>query len=316
VNAESGWIHDRAIALTNEPPGEPLVVWEDTTNYMSIERGHIIRLSDGLFLVRCSEREGRFGIDEQPKFWVKRAIELADGRTYILKLACVEEFRIHVGVREVRCFRSAEKEARVLELVRGDSRFMQGHTAFDGCGNRVHVIEFVHGTDLLTWLHSLPMPHEEYSHQLLPGILGKIAGCFAGIQVLHDAGLCHGDIRNDHLLIDRTTGCYKWIDFDLNESSPWFDVWSAGNILHCVTAKGFVTFREVIHSHNELSGRLSGDDASVFFPNRVMNLRKVYPYLPEKLNEILSRFSAGARTPYDRMGQIVEDLEACVASMS
>jgi len=48
----------------------------------------------------------------------------------------------------------------------------------------------------------------------------------------------------------------------------------------------------------------------VFFPHRIMNLWKVYPYLPSALNEILRRFSAGARAPYDRMSQIANDLRA------
>jgi serine/threonine protein kinase len=316
LSADERWIRERSRELTGEPPAEPLAVWTDTTNYMSIERGHIVRLDERLFLVRCSEHEGRFGIDDQPKFWVKRALDLASGRMFILKLACQEEFRIHVGAREVRCFRSAAKESRVLDLVRGDPRFMQGSTVIDSAGHPVQIIEFLPGTDLLTYLSSLALPHETYFHRFLRDILAKIADCLAGIQRLHDAGLCHGDIRNDHLLIERSTGIYKWIDFDLDESSPWFDVWSAGNVLHCVGAKGFVTFREAIVARPELSGRLTGDDASVFFPNRVMNLRKVYPYLPEALNRVLCRFSTGSQAPYERMSQIADDLQDCVAQMS
>jgi hypothetical protein len=35
------------------------------------------------------------------------------------------------------------------------------------------------------------------------------------------------------------------------------------------------------------------EDASVFFPNRVMNLRKVYGYIPGRLNSVLLPLSAG-----------------------
>jgi hypothetical protein len=160
------------------------------------------------------------------------------------------------------------------------------------------------------------MPHEEYFRTLLPGVLRNIAGSLRGIQRLHEAGLCHGDIRNDHLLIERTTGCYKWIDFDLNEDSAWFDVWSTGNILHCVVGKGFVTFREAIEACPALSGHLTDEDASVFFPNRVMNLRKVFPYVPQALNEVLLRFSGGARAAYDRVSQVADDVAACADSMT
>jgi hypothetical protein len=52
----------------------PPVVWQDTSNFMSIERDHIVELAGSLFLIRGNEHEGRFGLDDQPKFWVKRAL--------------------------------------------------------------------------------------------------------------------------------------------------------------------------------------------------------------------------------------------------
>lgn len=282
---------------------------------MSIERGHIVDLQGDLFLIRGNEHEGRFGIDDQPKFWVKHAVDLRSGRLHILKLVCQEEFKIHVGPREVRCSRSAPKEARVLELVSGDGRFMQGRLASDARGNLVRIIDFVSGIDLLSYLQSMSMSHQEYFQSRFPGILARIVHSLEGIQRLHDAGLCHGDIRNDHLLVERQTGCYKWIDFDLNQDGPFFDVWSAGNILHCVVGKGFVTFHDAIHQQPELAARLWREDASVFFPNRVMNLRKVYPYVPEALNQVLCRFSGGSATNYDRISQVTMDLADCAASM-
>jgi serine/threonine protein kinase len=309
------WIRERALRFANESlPAEP-VVWDDTTNFMSIERGHLIRLPNRLFLVRSNEHEGRFGIDEQPKFWVKHAVDLATGRMHILKLACEEQFNVHVGAREIRCFRSAVKEARVLQLVEGDPRFMQGRSEPDSHGNLVRIIDFISGPDLLSYLQSIRLQHEQYFHAAVPGVLQKVAQAFEGIQRLHDAGLCHGDIRNDHLLVERQTGSYKWIDFDLNEDSPLFDVWSAGNILHCVVAKGFVTFHGAVQAAPEMASTLWREDASVFFPYRVMNLRKIYPYVPEKLNEVLCRFSVGCAAPYESMSQVAADVADCAASM-
>jgi hypothetical protein len=219
-----------------------------------------------------------------------------------------------VGATEVLCVRNAQKEARVLELVRGDPRFMQGRSTHDARGNLVRVIDFIRGTDLLTYIGSIRLPHREYCAAMLPAILTKVADNIAALQPLHDAGLCHGDIRNDHLLVERETGTYKWIDFDLEQLSAGFDVWSVGNVLHCVAAKGFLTFRDAIEMRPELSGRLSQDDASVFFPHRIMNLKKVYPYLPGKLNDVLLRFSFGARSGYDRISQITDDLAECAAA--
>lgn len=309
------WIRERLRRFGMQPISGPPVVWHYTNNYMAIERDHIIDLAGNLFLIRCNEREGRFGMEDQPKFWVKRALDLDTGQMHILKLVFREEFKIRVGNLQVKCVRSAEKEGRVLELVRGDGRFMQGRTALDSRGNLVRVIDFISGVDLLSYLHSIRLRHEEYASTLLPGILARIRESCGGILRLHDAGLCHGDIRNDHLLIERETGCYKWIDFDLNQDFSDFDVWSVGNILHCVVAKGFVTFPDAMRIQPGLSGQLREDDASVFFPHRVMDLRKVYPYLPLKLNDVLLRFSFGARACYDRVSQIMDDLSDCAQSM-
>ncbi len=307
------WIRERLRRLGMQPIPGPPVVWHDTRNYMSIERGQIIELAGDLFLVRGNEHEGRFGLDDQPKFWVKRALDLNTGKAHILKMVIKESFIVSVGPREVLCFRSAEKESKVLDLVRGDPRFMQGRTTCDASGNPVRVIDYIRAIDLLSYLHSLQVGHEQYCHTLLPAILAKVADNIAALARLHEAGICHGDIRNDHLLIERETGSYKWIDFDLDQGFADFDLWSVGNILHCVVAKGFMTFRDALDTRPELSGKLSHDDASVFFPYRVMNLRKIHPYLPEKLNDVLLRFSFGARVGYDRISQITDDLAECIS---
>lgn len=306
------WIRERARCLVGAILPDRPIVWDDTTPFMSIERDHVISLGGSLFLVRCNEHEGRFGIDDQPKFWVKRALDLATGRMHILKLAFPEEFKIHVGGLEIRCCRRPEKEASVLEFVRGDGRFMQGRTVYDTAGNMIRIVDFISAVNLLVYLRSISLRHEEYFQTLLPGILARVVESLRAIERLHDAGFCHGDIRNDHVLIENGTGCYKWIDFDLAQDSLGFDVWSTGNILHCVAAKGFLTFRDALEARPELAGRLSDGDASVFFPQRVMNLRKVYPYMPAGLNDVLCRFSAGARVPYEKISQVTDDLAACV----
>src|SRR3972149_8942862 len=101
------WIRSRAQQGANRHPSGPPVVFSDTTHYMSIERDHIIDLQGSLFLVRCNEREGRFGLEDQPKFWVKRALSLESGRTYILKLVFQEEFLVRVGPLQAEWVRSA-----------------------------------------------------------------------------------------------------------------------------------------------------------------------------------------------------------------
>jgi hypothetical protein len=192
---------------------------------------------------------------------------------------------------------------------------MQGRTCRDTRGNLVRVIDFIKGVDLFNYLHSLSLHHEEYIETIFPEILAKTMGCLGAIQFLHEAGLCHGDIRNDHIFIENETGRFRWIDFDLTQDFPDFDVWSIGNILHCIVGKGFVKFRDVLKERPELRDRLTEEDASAFFPYRIMNLRKVYPYLPEKLNDVLVNFSVGAPANYDRVEQVLDDLGDCASAM-
>jgi serine/threonine protein kinase len=309
-------ISDRIAALTNEAPRHPPVVVRDTSNFMTIDRDAVIEVGGQLYLVRRNEREGRFGLEEEPKFWVKQAIGLADGKTYILKLVFHENFVSRIGGLRIRCTRSATKEAEVLDAVRGDSRFMQGHTVPDARGNLVRVIEFITGPSLYNQFITSELPHEQYFHEELPKVLTHILECFAAIQKLHHRGLCHGDIRNDHILIDRESGEYRWIDFDMSQDFPDYDVWSMGNILHCTVGNNVVTFRDVRAEQPELAESLTENDASVFFRHRVMNLRKVFPYVPEKLNTILMSFSIGTETFYDTAQQVIDDVADFVASQS
>ncbi len=45
-------------------------VFEDTSSSMAIAYGHVLRLNGNDYLVMGNMTEGRFGIDDQPKFWV------------------------------------------------------------------------------------------------------------------------------------------------------------------------------------------------------------------------------------------------------
>jgi tRNA A-37 threonylcarbamoyl transferase component Bud32 len=300
---------ERARILTGRPLGGPPVVFRDTTSFMSIDRDHLIVLGDEVFLVTGTEREGRFGLEGEPKFWVKRALDLRTGARCILKLVFQEAFRITILDRTLTCVRSAEKEGRVLEAVRGDLRFMQGRVARDEAGNPVRIIDYITGRDLLSWLSGLPMPHEEYFERVFPGVLAEVIGLLDGLARLHACGLCHGDIRNDHVLVEEPGGRFRWIDFDLDQGSLEHDLWTVGNILHCVVAKGFTTFSDSIAARPELAQCLTEEDRCVVFPSRVMNLRKVYPYIPEPLNDVLLRFAVGARARFPSVAEVVAALQ-------
>lgn len=308
------WISQQMLEITGRPLKNQPVVFEDTSAYMSIERDDIIDLDGELYLVRCNERELRCGLSDQPKFWVKRSMYLENGDVFVLKLVVREEFTARIGNLEMKCSRDEEKEGRVLERVRGDSRFMQGHSVPDAAGNLVRVIEFIRGPSLIDYLHQIDLPHEEYFDLRFPEILGRTIGGLEAIQFLHDVGLHHGDIRSDHILVESTSGDFKWIDFDLTQDYPDYDLAGVGNILHVIVGKQLIRFREILRAQPSLSSALHWADGASLFPHRVMNLHEVFPYVPKKLNDILMRFSIGASLPYESIGQVVDDLKECASS--
>ena len=310
------WILKQIEKFSDRPYKTQPKVFDDTSHYMSIERDHLIELNEKLYLIRTNELEGRFGIDDQPKFWVKRAISLHNGKKYIIKLVFHEDFKIHIGFLQIRCSRSPDKEGDVLDLVRGDDRFMQGQGGLDKKGNLVRIIDFIKGSHLLKYVSDIPVGHEEYFNNYFPKIFGNLMDCIRGIKFLHDNKLCHGDIRNDHIYIDQVSGRYKWIDFDLKQDFTDFDVWSIGNILNYIAGKGFTTFKEIHKGKPDKFENLLENDASVFFPHRVMNLGKVFPYIPDSYQDILKKFSLEADVNYSNIDQILTDLEDCAESLN
>ncbi len=297
-----------------ELPAVPRVV-RDTSNFIAIDRGDVVDLAGHPYLVVGHEREGRFGIDDQPKYWVKRAVSLRTGRTHVLKLVHHESFSTEVHGHHHACERSAAKEAKVLELVRGHPNFMHGTAVLDEAANLVRVIDFIEGKTLLEHVGGLAMSHEEYVASALPPLLAEVYDCVDGIAFLHAHELCHGDIRNDHVILDDRTGRARWIDFDYTRPSLEFDVWSLGNVLNCVLAKGFVTFHELRRSRPDLLARVGAEDASVFFPHRVMNVDRIHPLLPSCLARLLRRFAQGDCVRYEGVDQLRDELGACMDAL-
>ncbi len=292
------------------PYGTVQVV-EDTTSIMNIYRGQILRLGDGEYFILGDIHEPRFGMQDQPKYWVKKVADLSDGTVRIIKLVFHEEFVAHMGPIRIRCFRSPEKEARVLELATGNPRFMQGRAFIDPAGNNVRLIDFINGDTLYDTLMNLEMEHEDYFHTRFPGILAQLCDCMDAIALLHAHGLCHGDIRNDHIIIEDGTELFRWIDFDLTQRFSDYDVWSLGNLLQFCAGKGIRTFHEVESGDiypDSVRQSLSSDDAMGFYKYRIMNLRKLFGYIPKRFNDILMRFAVNTTTFYDRVDQLSSDV--------
>ena len=63
----------------------------DTTDFFRVDYGDVVVLGDDSYLIRHNAKEGRFGIDDDVKFWVKRAIDLKTGNPKILKLVLLRK---------------------------------------------------------------------------------------------------------------------------------------------------------------------------------------------------------------------------------
>jgi hypothetical protein len=284
----------------------------DTSDFFRVEYDDVV-IFDGIpYLIRHNAKEKRFGLEDEVKFWVKRAIDLRGGELKIIKLVFHEKFISHIGDIEFECFRSPKKEARILDLVFNRKNFMHGCSARDEKGNLVRILEFIQGKPLSSFVKNLRLDHEAYFADQFPSVLDQFISCICGIRFLHEHGEKHGDIRRDHILIDRESGDYRWIDFDYNyrhrENIYGYDLFGLGNILVFLVGMGDVLLRDLkAQRHAALSG-LHEEDLNIVFNNRIVNLKKIYPYIPESLNRVLMHFSKGANWFYENTSQLLDDL--------
>jgi hypothetical protein len=291
-------------------------VFTDTGNFFAIDYGDIIEVEGRRYLIKGHEREERFGLDE-PKFWVKKAVDMASGERKIIKLAFFETFETSIGAFRIPCFRNPEKEGAVLAIVEGHPHFMHGHAYLDAKGNSVRVIDIVPGKNLYRYLSGLDMDHREYFFEVFPSVLGNLIKAFESLRVLHMNGLRHGDVRNDHIIIEEGTGNYVWIDFDYDYESmenPFsLDIMGLGNILLYTIGKGFHNMQEEDETgalvYKDLRKIAVAEDFSILHKWRFMNLKKLYPYIPNGLNDILAHFTLGANIFYESVDEVVEDLK-------
>jgi len=287
-------------------------IHSDTTDFFQVEYDDIVILKDKPYLIRHNAKEQRFGLEDDVKFWVKRAVDLEDGSLKIMKLVFYEKFMSRIGDIEFECFRSPKKEARILDLVNGHRNFMHGYSVPDDRGNLIRVLDFIKGNTLANHVARMDMDHETYYHEQFPGILGQFTECVKAIRFLHDHGERHGDIRRDHILIDQETGDYRWIDFDYNyrhrENIYGYDLFGLGNILVFLAGKGDLLVTDLHKASHPCLETLGEADLNIVFHHRVVNLKKIYPYIPESLNQIFMHFSKGANRFYDHTSQMLDDL--------
>jgi Protein kinase domain len=304
-------LRNRIAEVTGREAPDKINILEDTSAFMSINAGDVVRLAGSDYLVTGHAREGRFGIDEQPKFWVKKAVDLSTGERKIIKMVFRETFNSKIGEAVFRCLRSPEKESDILQKMHGRPNFMQGQSICDAAGNLVRIIDFISGPSLYDYLRRQNLSHEAYYRQNLSNIMRLLIKCIEGIAHLHKQGLHHGDIRADHIIINSQTGTYVWIDFDFEVGSLNYDVFCLGNVLLQAVGKGRHSLYDVRlrpSDYPDFKNTLTSNDMSLMFRHRIANLRKLYPHISENLNGILMRFSVGAADPYEKVDSLLEDL--------
>ena len=293
----------------------------DTTDFFALDCGSEIRVGDRIYRIIGHEKERRFGI-EDPKFWVKRAVDAATGERKIIKLAFFESFHTSLSGVKIRCFRDPDKEGEILNRVRGNPFFMQGESFRDDKGNNIRVLDVVRGSNFYARIDATYMAHEKYFFERFPGILENLARAFEAIERLHAMGFRHGDIRNDHIILEADTKDYVWIDFDYDYDAPenpyGLDLCGIGNILLYGTGMGFHDVHMIATDKVKYKGlidRVDTGDFSIIDKSRLMNLKKLYPYIPDDLNNILLHFSRKSEIFYENTKELLEDLYQAIASL-
>lgn len=309
---------ERIRQLTGRDIQRPPRIFKDTTEFMFINPGDVVRLGDSDYWVYSNAREGRFGIDDQPKFWVKKALDLGSNTRKIIKLVFRETFKGRIGPLSFNCVRSPEKEADVLSATQGHPNFMQGRQVRDSAGNLVRILDIVPGPSIYQYLRDLDLSHREYFNTLFPKVMDRFLESVAAIVHLHEQGQHHGDIRADHLLWTGPLKALAWIDFDYDMDGPDMDVFCLGNVLQQVVGKGrhsMENIRTTPGAYPDFKSDLEPRDMSLMYSHRVMNLQKLFPYIPDDLNDILMRFSSSS-VPCSRTGKPYAGAKGMLSDLS
>ncbi|MDQ7785139.1 MAG: hypothetical protein RDU20_19795 [Desulfomonilaceae bacterium] len=294
-------------------------VLHDTTDFYEVNYGDVLLLNGVGYLVRGTESEKKFGLEGEPKPWVKSCVNLVTGDRKIVKLTFMEEFPCRIEGLGFTCMRNPDKEARILQCVRGHPGFMQGFHVIDAGGNKVRILDRIPGVSLDNVVRSIPCDHETYYREHLHGILTGLVSAYRSMGDLHEMGEIHGDITPDHLYVETGTGRYRWIDFDYDykEKDNVFmrDIFEMGTLLSFVVGKDYLVFRDIRLYHPEIAVLLGREDMQSVFPNQLANLKLVYPYIDDKINSILLRFSQGSKDRYHTAYDLADDMEAAAASL-
>jgi hypothetical protein len=86
-------------------------------------------------------------------------------------------------------------------------------------------------------------------------------------------------------------------------------------VLVFLVGMGDVIVQTLFKGNHPAASSLTADDLNIIFHNRVVNLQKVFPYIPDALNRVLMHFSKGANRFYEHTKELVEDLGASTSGL-
>jgi hypothetical protein len=67
--------------------------------------------------------------------------------------------------------------------------------------------------------------------------------------------------------------------------------------------------------YGDLVERLEPGDFSILDRWRLFNLRKLYPYIPKQLNDVLMHFSSSADVYYEYTDEMLDDIRRFMTSL-
>jgi len=81
------------------------------------------------------------------------------------------------------------------------------------------------------------------------------------------------------------------------------------NLINYAVSKGIITFDMILKSEDftdYVKQSLSTDDASAFYQYRIMNLGKLYPYIPKGLQTLLKSFTLKPNRYFTGISEFME----------
>jgi hypothetical protein len=94
-----------------------------------------------------------------------------------------------------------------------------------------------------------------------------------------------------------------------NEREGRFGIFGLGNILVYLAGRGDVTVQNLKQNNSPAYNLLFHEDVNIIFNNRLVNLKKVYPYIPDSLNLVMMHFSLVANVFYEDTLQFLSELQ-------